>query len=541
MQTYKTPGVYREDVFQQPVQGLRTGVPAFLGYVAQVPAGSASAPPELTRWPQFQELFGPLLAGSYLGYAVRGFFENGGSHCYVVPLDAALPAEEALQAGLASLEPLNDLDLICAPDLLRPDADGAEPDEAALLRMQAALLKHCDRQGDRFAILDSPRAAAADATPALRSGASVAGWPGRLRRQGNRGINGALYFPWVRILEGPESSAGFVPPCGHVAGVYARSDGQAGVHKAPANEILEGVLDLAFAVSNAEQDRLNPAGVNCLRAFPGRGIRVWGARTLAASADAEWTYVSVRRLFLTAGRWIERNMAGAAFEPNVARLWASITRDLNAYFNGLFQQGALKGASAAEAFYVKCDAETNPPEVRDAGMLVTEIGLAPALPAEFVVVRIIHGVSGVTISDSASPPATRPPADIDLGGLLAPAEVRIRYIEYNPPGADLAGEYVLIQNRGGQPADLSNWTLRDRAGHVFVFPPFVLQPASQVRVWVKRGANTDADLFWGQPRPVWNNVGDQATLADASGQVVDVYPPRLDQPARAGKQLLNEF
>jgi uncharacterized protein len=213
--------------------------------------------------------------------------------------------------------------------------------------------------------------------------------------------NAALYFPWLDTgLRDQEGTIQYVPPCGHVAGVYARSDMRAGVHKAPANEVLEGVLDLEINLSNAQQGALNPQGVNALRAFPGRGIRVWGARTL--SPNSAWIYVNVRRLFLTAGRWIERNLASTVFEPNDPNLWARILRELNAYFNGLFQQGALKGATPAAAFYVKCDAEINPPAVRDAGQVITEIGLAPVVPGEFVVVRIIHSASGIIISGSAA-------------------------------------------------------------------------------------------------------------------------------------------
>ena len=174
-----------------------------------------------------------------------------------------------------------------------------------------------------------------------------------------------------------------------------------GIHKAPANDDLEGVLELEVNLTNDQQDRLNPEGINCLRAFPGRGIRVWGARTL--SVDPAWTYINVRRLFLMAGRWIERNMGGVSFEPNDPKLWARIGRDLTAYFNDLFTRGALKGRTAQEAFYVKCDAETTPLEVRDAGMVVTEIGLARAVPNEFVVVRMTHGASGVTIAGPTRP------------------------------------------------------------------------------------------------------------------------------------------
>jgi phage tail sheath protein FI len=380
MPTYQTPGVYREEVFPAPAAELRTGVPAFLGVAGEVSQVADRVPfyqPwPLTLWPQFVQHFGRPWPGSYLAYAVRGFFENGGELCYVIHLDDTVSAEEALRKGLAALEPLDTVDLVCAPDIMR--------NSTQVTALQQRVLDHCDKAGDRFAILDS--LPDADAQRVLE------------QRQGLKGANGALYFPWIRVPGGPASTQGFVPPCGHVAGVYARSDGRTGVHKAPANEELAGVLDLAVNLTDAQQGPLNQAGVNCLRAFPGRGIRVWGARTLAGQEQAEWTYVSVRRLFLTAGRWIERAVAGFVFEPNDFRLWVRVERELGAYLSDLFRRGALKGGTEEEAFYVKCDAETNPPEVREAGLVVTEIGLAPASPNEFVVVRLIHGASGVTIA-----------------------------------------------------------------------------------------------------------------------------------------------
>ena len=395
----KTPGVYREDVFLTPSSELRTGVPAFLGCTARV---HANTPQLLTLWPQFEEAFGPPLPDGYLSDAVRGFFENEGQLCYVVRLDDDAEPVQALRGGLQTLAALDAIDLVGAPDIMRPRPHPTDPnrwrppDPNAVRTMQVAVLEHCVSSGDRFAILDSQPCA--DVNTVLH------------QRQGLSGANGALYYPWVRGLRRPGAfsvpdcpaiAEGFIPPCGHVAGVYARTDQRVGVHKAPANENLEGVSDLEFSLTNAQQDRLNPMGVNCLRAFPGRGLRVWGARTL--SMDPAWTYINVRRLVLTAGRWIDRNMAGVAFEPNDARLWARVGRELTAYLGRLFQQGALQGRTAQEAFYVKCDAETNPPEVRDAGQLVTEIGLAPAMPNEFVVVRIIHSTGGVTIAGPAQP------------------------------------------------------------------------------------------------------------------------------------------
>jgi hypothetical protein len=375
--TTPTPGVYREDVVPARPAELPTGVPAFLGYAA---AGTPNEPVRLAFREQLAETFGPPLPPpGALAAAVEGFFANQGEECFVVRLEDGGDAEQALGKALDALAPFVEIDLVCVPDLftaLRPE-DGA----GRALRMQNAVLRHCDHHGDRFAILDAPPGAGLDGVLAQRSGL--------------HGYNGALYHPWVKVAGRP----GFLPPCGHVAGVFARSDRRIGVHKAPANEVLTGVVDLAARLSDADQGQLHPQGINALRVFSGRGIRVWGARTL--SRQPAWEQVSVRRLFLTAARWIERNLADATFEPNDVRLWNRVTRELTVYFGWLLQAGALRGRTAAEAFYVKCDADTNPPEVRETGRLVTEIGLAPALPNEFVVVRIIHGDGGVEI---AGPP-----------------------------------------------------------------------------------------------------------------------------------------
>jgi hypothetical protein len=427
MLTTQTPGIYKQDLFPVPPRELRTGVPAFLGLVeerdARAPservslqasslngvsflvradeqsleeAGIRSGEPErFTRWPQFQQTYEELRDRSYVGHAVRGFFENGGRLCYVqmVSFDQGARVDKALDEGLKTLAALDTIDLVCAPDILWPHRQGEPLPEDEVFRMQAAVLKHCQDLGDRFAILD-PRF-----DTKVQDMKEV---PAKLRGAGGLdGTSGALYYPWIKVLDGPAASDGYVPPCGHVAGVFAQTDERVGVHKAPANEALEGVVELKRNLKDADQDQLNPVGVNCLRAFPGRGIRVWGARTL--SSERAWTYVNVRRLFLTVGRWIEHNMADVVFEPHDASLWARIRRELTVYLNELFRQGAFQGSTQEEAFYVKCDEELNPSEVREQGHVVVEIGLAPALPNEFVVVRIIHGVSGVTITGPMRP------------------------------------------------------------------------------------------------------------------------------------------
>jgi hypothetical protein len=180
-----------------------------------------------------------------------------------------------------------------------------------------------------------------------------------------------------------------------MAGIWSRSDDNRGVHKAPANEQVLGVLDLETQLTMEELGTLNVHSINCIRAFPGRGIRVWGARTLAEAAS-EWRYINVRRVFNYVKKSLEQGTQWVVFEPNDESLWARVRRDITAFLTRLWGTGALFGATADEAFYVKCDRETNPPEIIDAGMMVCEIGIAPVKPAEFVIFHIRQITPGAT-------------------------------------------------------------------------------------------------------------------------------------------------
>jgi hypothetical protein len=385
---YLTPGVYKEEIFPTPERHLETGVPVFVGYSDPPPRPHKElvVSDPLRTWAEFQGYdwrggWKPIPDG-YVSAAVQGFFRNGGRQCRVALIPDGESMASAFDADKALSHLLDDVDLVCVPDIMLARAAGGTPNPADVRTMQKAVTEYCDRMGDRFAILDSlPGAEPKDVLA---------------QRQGLTSMNAALYYPWVQVYPDAVEAHRRVPACGHVAGVYAATDDKVGVHKAPANQQLEGVVDLERDVTAADQETLNPKGVNCIRAFAGRGIRVWGARTL--SGLTPWTYVNVRRLFITAARWIDRNLADAAFEPNTPELWARIERDLNVYFSDLYRLGALKGESAEEAFYVKCDEETNRQEHRDTGAVVTEIGLSPTVPNEFVVVRIIHTTSGVTIA-----------------------------------------------------------------------------------------------------------------------------------------------
>ena len=376
----QAPGVYLEKLFGQPQRKqFLTGVPVFLGMTAKMKPGTHVM---LSLWSHFSIHVGASKQDPYLAYAVRGFFQNGGRRCYVVALANGEPL--ALENGLHTISKFNSVDLVCVPCLASPDL---VKDRNLAFAMQQMVVDHCEAMGDRFAILDSRRG---------DTDRQVADQWSEID-----GANGAIYYPWVKVRELEGNELVIIPPCGHVAGVYARTDEEHGWHKAPANVVLRGVIGLEHELSNKEHGELNQKRVNCLRSFPGRGIRVYGARTL--SGHDAWAYVNVRRLFLTAVRWMHWNMLDVVFEPHDATLWARIERELHAYFTRVYRKGALKGATPQEAFYIKCDAETNPREVYEAGRVVTEVGLAPANPFEFVIVRLICGESGVSISGPIRP------------------------------------------------------------------------------------------------------------------------------------------
>jgi len=380
---YLHPGVYLKEDFSAPRRDpFSTGVPVFIGLCKSTPDERVNKVHRLRVWSHFLSEVGRTYQDCILGYAVRGFFQNGGTRCYVIVVRDLNPGtvEKALELAAR----FHTIDLVCLPDL------GEHRNVA--FDLQQLVVNHCEDAGDRFAILDSWRGDKSD----------------DVRQQWSAidGRNGAIYYPWIRVRcfeeeHGHRASTILIPPCGHVAGVYARTDDSYGVHKAPANEVLEGVLNLERHVTNEEQDKLNPHRINCLRSFPGRGIRVWGARTL--SGQDSWTYVNVRRLFLTTARWLAWHMLDVVFEPNDSRLWHRVEGELQQYLLDLYQQGALKGRTAADAYYVQCNARTNPKEVIEAGQVVAEIGLAPTTPCEFVVVRLIYGTSGVSISGPTRP------------------------------------------------------------------------------------------------------------------------------------------
>lgn len=313
--------------------------------------------------------------------------------------------------GLAAFEAVEEIGLVAIPDLCLPDLYRAVPAQEipeegiifatpkpealgtdALREGQHAMLAHCEKLSDRLALLDAPLAARIG-----RGSYPIEEWPSHFQLFPSARF-AALYYPWIQARSSDVGGQQLLlPPCGHVAGIYARSEGAYGVGKAPANELIQGVVSLELCLSDEEQGILNPHGINCLRALPGRGIRVWGARTL--SLDPMWRYVNVRRIASAIVKSITMQLRWTVFEPNDRRLWDRIVARLTAFFMQLFQQGALAGAKPEQAFFVQCDEETNPPEVIDRGEVVTRIGFAPAQPAEFILVTIRRTAETVSASE----------------------------------------------------------------------------------------------------------------------------------------------
>jgi uncharacterized protein len=286
---------------------------------------------------------------------------------------ASFKGDAAARTGIEGLEIAEDATMVCCPDLMAAYEAGLI-DRDGVKAVQTGMIDFCERVGDRVAILDP--------LPGLTP-QEVKQW--REKETNFDSKYAALYYPWLEVA-GPDGRKMKLPPSGHMAGVFARSDNERGVHKAPANEVVRGALEVVTPITKGEQDLLNPIGVNCIRAFNGSGIRVWGARTL--SSDPAWRYVNVRRLFNYVERSIERGTQWVVFEPNDPDLWARVRRDVGAFLTGVWRSGALFGTTAEEAFFVKCDAELNPPDVRDRGQLIIEIGMAPVKPAEFVIFRL---------------------------------------------------------------------------------------------------------------------------------------------------------
>jgi phage tail sheath protein FI len=392
-----------------------------------------------SQWIQVEDLLPSetILTPDFLPNAVKsglknqvGFLVGGEDGMASLTIDNFLGTSDPLaieRKGLSVLDRVDAVGIVCIPDIhirpiLVPDAPPLQelsrdpclpiklespeanpshfptPEQPPLFSqdeifaVQRALIEHCEQQKDRVAILDA----------VLRSGSEqsltiteILDW--RSRFDSDRGF-AALYYPWIRVVD-PLKLRGnpvrTIPPCGHIAGLYARSDFTFGVHKAPANSELFWAEDITVSINDDEQAILNPEGINCLRAFPGRGIRVYGARTLSSNSD--WRYINVRRLMLTIEEAVDESTQWAVFELNDFRLRQLVILSISSFLETVWRDGGLVGATPAEAFYIKCDETNNPAAIVDQGKLIAEVGVAPTRPAEFIIFRVGRTVEELEI------------------------------------------------------------------------------------------------------------------------------------------------
>jgi phage tail sheath protein FI len=434
--SYLTPGIYIQEIpsGNPPIEAVGTATPALLGVAPLATARVNEAIP-IDSWSQFQKyyIFGedrfaaavasgaaPGVDTTPLAQAVRGFFENGGSRCYVLnlgPNGNLQGSGGARRQGIDLVEEIDEISTVCAPGF--HDA-----------RSYQALISFCERT-NRMAICDAPEdvansdqlkdvvvppqsaeprtgaapAGAAPAGAAPGGGAKATPTSGGLRAMSAESGNAAYYYPWLTCVDAVNPSSPQLvnsPPCGHVAGIYARVDASRGVFKAPANEPVRGALNVVYRVTDPEQGGLNQSGVNVIRFFSGDGPRVWGARTLSGPEKPWWRYINVRRTFTMIERSIKRGTLWAVFEPNDQLLWSRIRVSVGMFLKRMYKSGALMGRSPEEAYFVKCDEETNPPEVVEVGQLVIVVGLAVVKPAEFVIFRIGHYAAGAEKGEAAN-------------------------------------------------------------------------------------------------------------------------------------------
>jgi phage tail sheath protein FI len=348
MVEYRYPGVYVEEISSgsHPIEGVSTSTAGFVGVSGR---GPLLGP--LTSFVEFEQAV-TSNAGGNLALALRGFFDNGGQRCFVSQIAPVDP----LDSGLGAFDG-HDVSVVCCPE----DVSAGNA---------AAMTRHCEARKDRVCVLQAAQTVVPVAThrPSVQSSYA------------------AYYHPWLEVPSLDRASKVMVPPCGHIAGVYAKTDTERGVWKAPANEVLVGVTGLSQEFNEADSEALNVTGVDVIRKFAAQGIRVWGART--TSPHSEWKYVNVRRLFIYVEQSLYRGLQWVVFEPNDAASWIAVRTSIENFLRGLWRAGGLQGTKPDEAFFVKCDRDTMTQDDIDNGRLICVIGIAPVKPAEFVLLRV---------------------------------------------------------------------------------------------------------------------------------------------------------
>jgi len=396
MPQYVSPGVYIEETGQPPhsIQGVSTSTAGFVGPAHSGPLYVPTEP--LTSLIEFEQIYGGPESMQFenaspspnlMWHAARAFFENGGNRLYVSrvfspgassnpdgrrPIAAdyagALDPATNSKTGLMAFEDVGEISAVAAPGA----TFGCKENCADAILILKLLITHAEQMRYRIAVLDAADGQTTADVQAFRSNFDSS--------------YAALYYPWVTI-EDPSSGASLnLPPSGFIAGIYARNDQTRGPSKSPANEVINLAAGLETLLNDAEQSTLNPFGINALRFFPGRGYRVWGARTV--SSDPEWKYVALRRYFAYIEHSIDNGTQWVVFEPNGENLWDKVRDTVSNFLLNEWQSGALMGKEPNEAYFVKCDRSTMTQDDIDNGRLIIEIGIAPLRPAEFVIFRI---------------------------------------------------------------------------------------------------------------------------------------------------------
>jgi len=379
MPEHKAPGIYVEEASFRAtsIEGVPSGTAGFVGLTRSGPPRGRPRP--VTSFTEFERVYGGLGLLSvgkrprlpYVAHAARAFFLNGGQRLYVARIDARMRIADFARA-LAVLAGIEEVEVVALPD------SGDLGGEAVSRKAAHELVAHVERERHRIAVLDPPLGSSTAQVRAFRTQFDSS--------------RAALYYPWVAVadpsgtvLRSKARQRLLLPPCGFVSGVYARADGGRGVGKAPAGEIV-GAIGFERTIAKPEADRLNPDAINVLRTVVGHGRRVVGTRTL--SSDAEWKYVSVRRLLSFLEHSIEQGTEWVVFEPNNERLWERVRRTIDDFLLMQWRTGALLGTKAEAAYFVRCDRTTMTQDDLDNGRLVCLVGVAVIRPAEFVVFRI---------------------------------------------------------------------------------------------------------------------------------------------------------
>ncbi len=343
-------GVFVQDIRIQPqsIEGVGTSTAAFLGETQTGP----STPTLITSFAEYQRIFGGYFGvDKYLPYVVEGFFGNGGKRCFVSSVND-------LDYALA----LTKLEVVDASIIYVPNAQ-------ALAGLADLLISHCERLRNRFVIFDSLKGQ--DSSSVTKPMASSFA---------------ALYYPWIYVKENVTGKLCLVPMGGHVAGIYARTDMEFGVHKAPANQVVHGALGIEITLKSYQQDSLNLQAINSIRNFPDKGLLLWGARTL--SIDPTKKYVNVCRLLIYLEQSIKKGTAWATFETNNEATWNKMKSTIENFLTQAWTDRMLLGAKKQEAFFVNCDRTTMTQNDIDNGRINVLIGVAPVKAAEFIIFRI---------------------------------------------------------------------------------------------------------------------------------------------------------